>query len=209
LSKPGELADAEQLESVETIIEHRADQGGLPPIMIGMWESLQSQLNTAPPPPANIAIISALQKWRASCRAQGTFRIAVIRRAGAFATTPTITACPKAKSTCGTLRRNFISHSLSEAAAEWAKRVHRIEHDETVDALLTRYELDVIPKKAAATRRGDMQALIYLRKVFGAMRPRDVLPRHIYRYVDTRVTKSGEEGRASALYEITTQVCSW
>jgi hypothetical protein len=32
----------------------------------------------------------------------------VIRRAGAFATTPTITACQRAKSTCGTVRRNFI-----------------------------------------------------------------------------------------------------
>ena len=88
---------------------------------------------------------------------------------------------------------------LSEAAAEWAKRVHRIEHDASVDALLTRYKLDVIPTKAAATRRGDMHALINLRKVFGAMRPRDVLPRHIYKYVDTRVCKNGEKSRATGL----------
>jgi hypothetical protein len=32
-----------------------------------------------------------------------------------------------------------------------------------------------------------MQALVNLRKVFGAMRPLDVLARHIYKYVDTRV----------------------
>ena len=91
---------------------------------------------------------------------------------------------------------------MRRCLAEWAKRVHRIEHDATVDALLTRYKLDVIPKKAAATRRGDMQALINLRKVFGAMRPRDVLPRHIYKYVDTRITRSGEDSRATGLYEI-------
>ena len=96
----------------------------------------------------------------------------------------------------------LLGHSLSEAAAEWAKRVHRIEHDATVDALLTRYKSDVIPKKAAATRRGDLQALINLRKVFGAMQPRDVLPRHIYKYVDTRVGKNGEKSRATGLYEI-------
>jgi integrase len=95
-----------------------------------------------------------------------------------------------------------LGRSLSEAAAEWAKRLHRIEHDPTIDALLTRYKLDVIPTKAAATRRGDMQALINLRKVFGALRPRDVLPRHIYKYVDTRVDKNGEKIRATALYEI-------
>jgi integrase len=96
----------------------------------------------------------------------------------------------------------LLGHSLSEAAAEWARRVHRIEHDATVDALLTRYKSDAIPKKAAATRRGDVQALINLRKVFGAMRPRDVLPRHIYKYVDTRVGKNGEKSRATGLYEI-------
>jgi hypothetical protein len=49
-------------------------------------------------------------------------------------------------------------------------RVHQIEHDATVDARLTRYKLDVIPTKAAATRRGDIQALINMRRVFGAMR---------------------------------------
>ena len=95
-----------------------------------------------------------------------------------------------------------LGRSLSEATAEWAKRVHRVEYDATVDALLTRYKLDVIPKKAAATRRGDTHALINLRKVFGVMRPRDVLPRHVYKYIDTRVTKSGEDSRATGLYEI-------
>jgi hypothetical protein len=34
------------------------------------------------------------------------------------------------------------------------------------------------------------------------MRPRDVLPRHIYKYVDTRVSKGGEKSRATGLYEI-------
>jgi hypothetical protein len=95
-----------------------------------------------------------------------------------------------------------LGRSLSEASAEWAKRLHRIENNATVDALLTRYKLDVIPTKAAATRRGDTQALIHLRKVFGHMRPRDILPRHIYKYLDTRVDKNGEKSRATALYEI-------
>ena len=34
------------------------------------------------------------------------------------------------------------------------------------------------------------------------MRPRDVLPRHIYKYVDTRAGKNGEKSRATGLYEI-------
>jgi hypothetical protein len=49
------------------------------------------------------------QMERPSCRAQGTLKIAVIRRVGAFGTTPTITAYPKARITCGTVRRNFVS----------------------------------------------------------------------------------------------------
>jgi integrase len=110
---------------------------------------------------------------------------------------------PKGQKQLWNFKKEFhLGRSLSEAAAEWAKRVHRIEYDATVDALLTRYKLDVIPKKAAATRRGDMHALINLRKVFGSMRPRDVLPRHIYKYVETRVTKSGEDSRATGLYEV-------
>jgi hypothetical protein len=38
-----------------------------------------------------------------------------------------------------------LGRSLSEASAEWAKRLHRIENNATVDALLARYKLDVIP----------------------------------------------------------------
>src|SRR3984893_13788303 len=110
---------------------------------------------------------------------------------------------PKGQESLWDGKKEFrLGRSLAEAAAEWTKRVQRIEHDATVDALLTRYKLDVIPTKAAATRRGDMQALINLRKVFGAMSPRDVLPRDIYKYVDTRVDKNGDKIRATALYEI-------
>ena len=110
---------------------------------------------------------------------------------------------PKGQEHLWDFKKEFhLGRSLSEAAAEWAKRVHRIEYDSSVDALLTRYKADAIPHKAAATRRGDMQALINLRKVFGAMRPRDVIPRHIYKYVDTRVGKNGEKSRATGLYEI-------
>jgi integrase len=137
-----------------------------------------------------------------SCRALEIMRIAVIRKVGAFATTLTITACPKAKNSCGSIRRNFFSDIRSARQLPNGQSVSTDEHDATVDALITRYKLDVIPKKAAATRRGDMQALINLRKVFGAMRPGDVLPRHIYKYVDTRVSKNSESSRATGLYEI-------
>jgi integrase len=114
-----------------------------------------------------------------------------------------VNVVPKGQEHLWDSKKEFhLGRSLGEAAAEWAKRVHRIEYDSTVDALITRYKLNVISTKAAATRRGDLQALINLRKVFGGMRPQDVLPRHIYKYVDTRIGKNGEKTRATGLYEI-------
>jgi hypothetical protein len=57
--------------------------------------------------------------------------------------------------------------------------------------LLDRYALEVIPMKAAATQRGDNLAVVNLRKVFGDTRLGDLEPRHIYKYVDTRINKQG------------------
>lgn len=56
--------------------------------------------------------------------------------------------------------------------------------------------------KAAATQRGDNLALVNLRKVFGDMRLDDLEPRHIYKYVDTRVNKQGQKSQATGVHEI-------
>jgi integrase len=68
--------------------------------------------------------------------------------------------------------------------------------------LLDRYAIEVVPMKAAATRHGDNLALVNLRKVFGDMRLGDLEPRHIYKYVDTRINKQGQKSLATGLHEI-------
>ncbi len=86
-------------------------------------------------------------------------------------------------------RKQFrLGVTLGEAATEWAKRMSASERSAVwIRELLERYALEVIPTKAAATQRGDNLALVNLRKIFGDMRLIDLEPRHIYKYVDTRL----------------------
>jgi len=101
-------------------------------------------------------------------------------------------------------RKQFrLGTTLGDAATEWAKRTSRSERSAVwIRDLLQRYALEVIPTKAAATQRGDNLALVNLRKVFGDMRLADLEPRHIYRYVDTRVNKQGEKSHSTGVFEI-------
>jgi integrase len=101
-------------------------------------------------------------------------------------------------------RKQFrLGTTLGEAATEWAKRMSASErHAVWIRELLERYAIEVIPTKAAATQRGDNLALVNLRKVFGDMRLIDIEPRHIYKYVDTRVNKRGQKSPATGSHEI-------
>jgi integrase len=93
--------------------------------------------------------------------------------------------------------------TLGEAAAAWAKRMSIAERPAVyVRELLERYQLEVVPTKAAASQQGDCGALANLRKVFGNVRLTDIEPQHIYRYADTRVTKAGKKSPATARLEI-------
>jgi len=92
--------------------------------------------------------------------------------------------------------------TLAESATEWAKRMRTAERPAIyIKQLLDRYSIEVIPTKAAATQRGDNLALVNLRKVFGDMRLEDLEPRHIYRYVDTRLNKQGQKSPATGVHE--------
>jgi hypothetical protein len=67
--------------------------------------------------------------------------------------------------------------------------------------LLERYAIEAIPTKAPAMQRGDNLALVNLRKVFGDLRLDELQPRHIYKYVDTRMNKQGQKSVATGLHE--------
>jgi hypothetical protein len=96
-----------------------------------------------------------------------------------------------------------LGSTLGEAASEWAKRMANAERRIVyVRDLLDRYAIEAIPMKAAATQHGDNLALVNLRKVFGEMRLDDLEPRHVYKYVDTRVNKQGQKSPATGVHEI-------
>lgn len=101
-------------------------------------------------------------------------------------------------------KRQFrLGVTLGEAGTEWSKRMRATEQPAIyVRDLLQRYALEVIPTKAAATQRGDNLSLVNLRKVFGDMKLTDIEPQHIYKYVDTRVTKSGAKSPSTGQHEI-------
>ena len=92
--------------------------------------------------------------------------------------------------------------TLGDAASEWAKRMQTAEQPQLyIKALLERYAIEVIPTKAPATQRGDVRALINLRKVFGEMRLDALEPTHIYQYVAGRLNKQGRESHATGVFE--------
>lgn len=77
---------------------------------------------------------------------------------------------------------------LGSTMAEMYAAIGRIEAGEvrTFSDLLSRYEREVIPDKAPATRRDQRRQAKLLRAVFGAMDPADIKPAHVARYLDER-----------------------
>jgi integrase len=78
-------------------------------------------------------------------------------------------------------KRVHLGRAFGEAMAAWSKIVQpepgsiRTMHD-----AFERFRIEVVPRKAAATQRGYLYMLPRVDKMFGKMRPGDVLPRHGY-----------------------------
>lgn len=57
---------------------------------------------------------------------------------------------------------------------------------ETMASVFARYRLEVVPKHAAATQRGNLQQITRLELVFGHMSPTSITAQHAYAYLDAR-----------------------
>lgn len=91
-----------------------------------------------------------------------------------------------------------LGSTLPEAYARWAERLGSTNKASTIGQLLDRYALEVIPTKAAASRRRDVQHVKHLRPVFGDMPVGALKPQHVYKYVDKRSKKTtGEDGKTT------------
>jgi integrase len=98
--------------------------------------------------------------------------------------------------------------TIQEAYKVWAERVSADQDVRTINDLLDRYFREVVPLKAASSRRADAQNVIKLRSVFGGMGIGMLTPQDIYLYFDRRrrkgVTDTGKArgGPVVARHEI-------
>lgn len=82
-----------------------------------------------------------------------------------------------------------LGSKVHEAYKVWSERLNRPEKARTIDQLLDRYALEVIPKKAAASRGSNLNQLPMLRRVFGHRTLLPFPPQLVYEYVDRRGVK--------------------
>ncbi len=82
-----------------------------------------------------------------------------------------------------------LGDKLSDAYKVWATRLEQAPTVTTIDGLLRRYEMEVIPTKAIASQVGNLNQLKKIKEVFGAMPLLPFAPRLVYQYVDMRSKK--------------------
>jgi integrase len=96
------------------------------------------------------------------------------------------------------LGRDFV-----DAMTEYAKLRSAQWSGRTVGDAIDRYIIDVLPlKRSEQTRKDELRALRRLKSVFGTGLPDQVLPQHLYRYIDARRKPDGTAAPLAARREI-------
>lgn len=101
-----------------------------------------------------------------------------------------------------------LGKELGKAVAKWAEIVERPVHISTMNDLLDRYLLEVIPTKADKTALDQRHQLVRLKNVFGHMQPSDIRPIDIYGYLDLRPPVAGNREK-SLLSHVFTKGIRW
>ena len=81
----------------------------------------------------------------------------------------------------------------------------------TMADLFERYRLEILPKKALETQKGNALSLKRLETVFGHMKPAHIKPRDVYGYRDKRGTKTevGANRDLEVLSHVFTKAIEW
>jgi len=82
--------------------------------------------------------------------------------------------------------------TLSEAYRTWSERLETTDPINTIDQLMDRYMLEVIPEKATGSQESNLHSIKKLRPVFGKMPPALIEPQHAYKYHDMASKKNGK-----------------
>ncbi len=79
----------------------------------------------------------------------------------------------------------------------------------TLSPILDRYQREILPTKAKATQRQYLRAIALLRQVFGAMKPDDIKPPHLYGYMDRRPKVAGNREIKGVLSDVFQYAIRW
>ncbi len=102
-----------------------------------------------------------------------------------------------------------LGSSLAEAYKAWASRLADTVKVRTIDELLDRYSLEVVPDKAKSSQESNVVFIKALKKVFGEMALTDIKPRHIYAYVDKRKAKVSALREVEIIRHAYTKAVEW
>lgn len=99
--------------------------------------------------------------------------------------------------------------TLPEATKAWAERVGAPRKIRTVNEMLDRYDLEVVPAKAAPTQANNRIGIKQLRGPFGKMAVGDVRPRHVYKFVAEATHKIAAHRAVEVLSHAYTKMVEW
>lgn len=100
--------------------------------------------------------------------------------------------------------------TLYGAYRTWADKLEKESSDiATVEKLLDRYLLEVVPTKAPKTQQENTRAIKRLRAVYGALPLIAIEPQHIYAYVDKREAKIAAHREVEVLSHAYTKAVAW
>ena len=79
----------------------------------------------------------------------------------------------------------------------------------TMRQLFDRYQREVVPKKAPKTQRDNVYGLSLLRQAFGHVHPEQIMPKHIYAYMDARKAPIAANREKALLSNVFSYAVRW
>jgi len=103
-----------------------------------------------------------------------------------------------------------LGQDFASAMAKYGELVGAHRHCITLGDVIERYRIDVLPYKAHKTQKEQGRQLEKLANVFGELRPEDITPQYIYRYMDSRLkTPTAARHEVSLLGHVFNKAIRW
>lgn len=99
--------------------------------------------------------------------------------------------------------------TYADAMVAYANLMAAEARTTTMGNVLDRYQREIVPTKARATRKNNLRELGLLRKAFGQMRPDDIKPQDVYRYMDARKAPVAAKREKSLLSHVFSWAIQW